>query len=252
MPAQNCECRVLRHRAVNDSIRLLEVEWADEAHAPKAGQFYMLRCWRPDEAPLLSRPISVHRYENNTLSFLYEIRGEGTRKLAALPVGGLVQLTGPSGNGFPVEELLGKKIALVGGGIGTAPLYQLACELAAAGEKPDFFAGFRDEPYRMEAFEAVCEKTALATDSGRFGRHGLVTALYDAADYDVICCCGPEPMMRAVTKGALAAGRQVLVSLEKKMACGVGACLGCTCHSKAGAVSVCKQGPVLKGEDVYG
>lgn len=86
MRAQNCDCKVLSHRAVSDTIRLLDVKWEDMAHAPKAGQFYMLRCWRQDEAPLLSRPISVHEWSPDTgvVSFLYEVRGEGTHKLAAL------------------------------------------------------------------------------------------------------------------------------------------------------------------------
>ena len=109
-------------------------------------------------------------------------------------------------------------ITALGGGIGTAPLYQLAKELAAKGEKPSYFAGFRDEPYRMEAFAPFCQTTALATDSGRFGHHGLVTELFDPKDFDVICCCGPTPMMKAVTKLALEAGTEVLVSLENKMA----------------------------------
>lgn len=255
MRAQNCDCKVLAHREVTAGIRLLQVEWTDREHAPRAGQFYMLRCWRSDEAPLLSRPISVHEWdaEAGVVTFLYEVRGEGTRKLSALRPGDALNLTGPAGNGWPVDQLLGKKVALVGGGIGTAPLLQLAKELAAAGEKPAMFCGFRDEPYRLDAFEPYCSGVAVATDSGRFGHHGLVTALYNSADYDVICCCGPTPMMKAATGLALEAGAEILVSLENKMACGIGACLGCTCHSrKKGAISVCKQGPVLKGEDVYG
>lgn len=255
MRAQNCDCKVLSHRAVSDTIRLLDVKWEDMTHAPKAGQFYMLRCWRQDEAPLLSRPISVHEWSPDTgvVSFLYEVRGEGTHKLAALLPGDTLNLTGPAGNGWPVDQLLGKKIALVGGGIGTAPLLQLAKELAAAGQKPDLFCGFRDMPYRLEAFAPYCAKVEVATDSGNFGHHGLVTELYDPADYDVICCCGPTPMMKAATKLSLEKGTEILVSLENKMACGIGACLGCTCHTKnKGAISVCKQGPVLKGEDAYG
>ena len=255
MHAVNCDCKVLENVYLNDTICMLKAEWTDKEHAPKAGQFYMLRCWRQDEAPLLSRPISVHEWDETTgtITFLYEVRGEGTHKIAALKAGDLLNLTGPSGNGWPVDQLLGKKVALVGGGIGTAPLYQLAKELAAKGEKPSYFAGFRDEPYRMEAFEPFCAVTALATDSGRFGHHGLVTELFDAKEYDVICCCGPTPMMKAVTKLAIEAGTEILVSLENKMACGIGACQGCTCHTKkSGAISVCKQGPVLKGEDVYG
>ena len=124
MRALNCDCKVLENIRLNESICLLKAQWTDKDHCPKAGQFYMLRCWKQDEAPLLSRPISVHEWdaETQTISFLYEVRGEkGTHKIAALKTGELLNLTGPAGNGWPVEQLLGKKVALVGGGIGTAP-----------------------------------------------------------------------------------------------------------------------------------
>ena len=254
MRAQNCDCKVLSHRAVSDTIRLLDVKWEDMAHAPKAGQFYMLRCWRQDEAPLLSRPISVHEWSPDTgvVSFLYEVRGEGTHKLAALLPGDTLNLTGPAGNGWPVDQLLGKKIALVGGGIGTAPLYQLAKELCEAGTKADYFCGFRDEPYGMDRFTQVCGKVQLATDSGRFGFHGFVTQLLKPEEYDLVLCCGPEPMMRAVAKLCDEAGTRCIVSLERKMACGIGACLGCTCHTETGGKCVCKEGPVFDSKEVFG
>ena len=249
MSAVCCECRVLSQEALAQDIRLLAVEWTDTAHLPHAGQFYMLRSWGADEAPFLSRPISVHAYENGRLEFLYQVKGQGTEKLAALGTGDRLQLTGPAGNGFPIE---GKKVALAGGGIGTAPLLQLAKELKKSGAEVHFFAGFRDEPYRLAAFAAVCDNVQIATDTGRVGHHGFVTDLLDPERFDVVYTCGPEIMMEKVARMCLAKGVRVYVSKEAKMACGLGACLGCTCKSKNGGVSVCKDGPVFEGSVFYG
>ena len=153
MRAACCEATVLRHEVIADDIRLLTALWPDREHAPHAGQFFTLRAWGADEAPFLSRPISVHKWdaETQTVEFLYAVVGEGTRKLTALKKGDSFQLTGPMGNGFDVADILSKyqKIAVVGGGIGTAPMYQLTRELAAGGVKPDVFFGFRDKPYCM-------------------------------------------------------------------------------------------------------
>ena len=142
-----------------------------------------------------------------------------------------------------------RPIALVGGGIGTAPLYQLARERAAAGRKPDVFFGFRDEPYCMEQYRGLVK---VSTDSGRVGFHGFVTQLYDPAAYDVVLICGPTPMMRNAARLCAENGTPCLVSLEKKMACGIGACLGCTIETASGARSVCKDGPVFAGTEVFG
>ena len=251
MRAANCEFIVLRNEPQAGDIRLLTVLWDAAAPAPRAGQFYMLRAWAPDEAPLLSRPISVHRFDpaSRELSFLYQVKGAGTGKLAALGAGDAVQLTGPAGNGFPIE---GKKVALVGGGIGTAPLLQLACEMKQAGAEVHFLAGFRDEPYRLAAFAAVCDNVQIATDTGRVGHHGFVTDLLEPEAFDTVYVCGPEIMMEKTARMCLAKGVRVYVSKEAKMACGLGACLGCTCKSKNGGVSVCKDGPVFEGSVFYG
>ena len=143
MRAACCEATVLRNEVIAPDIRLLTVVWPDRDHAPHAGQFFTLRSWGADEAPFLSRPISVHRWnpDSSTIEFLYQVVGEGTEKIAQLKMKDTFQLTGPMGNGFDVPDILSKykKIAVVGGGIGTAPMFQLTRELAAAGVKPDVF-----------------------------------------------------------------------------------------------------------------
>ena len=251
-----CEATVLRHEVIADDIRLLTALWPDREHVPHAGQFFTLRAWGADEAPFLSRPISVHKWdaETQTVEFLYAVVGEGTRKLTTLKKGDSFQLTGPMGNGFDVADILSKykKIAVVGGGIGTAPMYQLTRELAAGGVKPDVFFGFRDKPYCMEEYRSIAGIVKVSTDTGAVGFHGFVTQLYDPADYDVVLVCGPTVMMRNAARLCAEKGTPCFVSLEKKMACGIGACLGCTCETRSGeGKSVCKNGPVFDAAEVF-
>lgn len=256
MRAVCCEVTVLRHEAVTEDVRLLTVRWSDAEHQPHAGQFFTLRAWAANEAPFLSRPISVHSWDaqTQTLEFLYQVVGEGTEKIAALKEGDTFQLTGPMGNGFDVKSITEryKKIAVVGGGIGTAPMYQLTRELAAAGVKPDVFFGFRDTPYCMEEYRSIANRVKVSTDTGAVGFHGFVTQLYDPADYDVVLVCGPTVMMKNAARLCAEKDTPCFVSLEKKMACGIGACLGCTCQTKGGeGKSVCKHGPVFDATEVF-
>ena len=234
----------------------LTVQWQDHSREPHAGQFYMLRAWAADATPILSRPISVDDFDNQTgaLTFLYQVKGEGTHKLAALKKDDTLTVTGPCGNGFDTAALAGqyKRIAVVGGGIGTAPMFQLTRELAAAGVKPDVFFGFRDAPYCMEEYREIANLVKVSTDTGAVGFHGFVTQLYDPADYDVVLVCGPTVMMRNAARLCAEKGTPCFVSMEKKMACGIGACLGCTCETKSGeGKSVCKNGPVFDATEVF-
>ena len=256
MPAISFEAIVLGHETLAENIRLLTAFWPDESHAPHAGQFFTLRAWGAEEAPFLSRPVSVHCWDAgaHALQFLYQVKGAGTEQLARLNAGGRFQLTGPMGNGFDAAALAAqyRRILLVGGGIGTAPLYQLARELAAAGVLPDAAFGFPDIPYATACYRSVTHSQKVATDSGKAGVHGLVTQLSAPEASDAIVTCGPAPMMKAGAAGAKAAGVPCFCSLEAKMACGIGACLGCTCKTTRGeAVSICKNGPVFRAEDIF-
>ena len=246
----------MEEESILPDIRLLRALWPDREHAPHAGQFFTLRAWGADEAPFLSRPISVHKWEpeTQTIEFLYQVIGEGTHKIAQLKTGDTFQLTGPMGNGFDIPALTEKyhKIAVVGGGIGTAPMYQVTRELAAAGVKPDVFFGFRDTPYCMEEYRSIANVVKVSTDTGAVGFHGFVTQLYDPADYDAVLICGPTVMMKNAARICAEKGTPCFVSLEKKMACGIGACLGCTCETKGGeGKSVCKNGPVFDATEVF-
>lgn len=256
MNATSCNLTVLRQETVAEDIMRLTVQWQDRSREPHAGQFYMLRAWAADATPILSRPISVDDFDNQTgaLTFLYQVKGEGTHKLAALKKGETFQLTGPMGNGFDIPALAGqyRKIAVVGGGIGTAPMYQVTRELAAAGVRPDVFFGFRDAPYCMEEYRSIANLVKVSTDTGAVGFHGFVTQLYDPADYDAVLVCGPTVMMKNAARLCAEKGTPCFVSLEKKMACGIGACLGCTCETRGGeGKSVCKNGPVFDATEVF-
>ena len=254
MSATSCNVRVLRQKAVASDVRRLTVARPKEGPRPHAGQFYMLRCWGAAETPVLSRPISVHDVDERegTLTFLYQIKGEGTQKLAHLAWGQTLTLTGPCGNGFDVAAAAAAgRVAVVGGGIGVAPLLLLCRELAAAGCKPELYAGFRDAPYALEDFLPYCAAISVATDSGAVGYHGLVTGILHPEEFDLVLTCGPNVMMQGVYRLCAEKGVPCLASLERKMACGLGACLGCTCHTKVGPKTVCQDGPVFPAQEVF-
>lgn len=250
MHAANYKATVQANELQRQTVKMLRVTWDETTPPPIAGQFYMLRAWNANEAPILSRPISVHMFKNNEIFFLYEIKGTGTEKIAALKKGDTLELTGPLGNGFPLKD---NKVALVGGGIGTAPLLELARALKANGATVDFYAGYRDKPFRLRAFEDVCKTVNVATDTGNYGHHGFVTDLFAPEEYDTVYTCGPDVMMEKVATMCREKNVLVYLSKESKMACGLGACLGCTCETKDGdPVTICKDGPVFEGSLLYG
>ena len=250
MPAANYNATVLANGAAGENVMLLTARWDETTPAPACGQFYMLRAWKAEEAPLLSRPISVHRFdrEKKEISFLYEVRGTGTQKLAALRPGDTVALTGPSGRGFPVDGTLGGAVALVGGGIGVPPMYSLAKRLLAAGKTPAVILGFNtaSEIFYKEEFEALGIETILATADGSVGSKGFVTDALPEA-FDTFCACGPMPMLRALCARTKKPG---FLSLEARMGCGFGACMGCTIETAHGPKRVCKEGPVFRKEEL--
>lgn len=215
----------------------------------RPGQFYMLR--RPDAAVLLPRAVSVCDVGGGALRFLIQLVGPGTAALGALRAGDGLALTGPLGNGFPVDEYRGKAVALVGGGIGVAPMLYTAKALAQAGASVDCCAGFRDEAFLLGELRPHVREMRVATESGAVGHKGYVTDLLEAGRYDAVFACGPEPMLKAAVARCREAGTPVYVSMENRMACGLGACLVCTCTDVYGKNRrTCKDGPVFRGEEI--
>ena len=224
--------KVIRNEYIGEDMYLMEVEGQFKG---EMGQFYMLRAW--DNYPLLSRPISIHDINENSISFLYKVVGDGTKILSRLQVNDTIKLEGPYGNGY--EKVEGK-VALVGGGIGVAPLYLVAKNI----ENCDAYLGFRNEPILIDKYNKVCNEVNIAVGDT------FVTDIIDVNKYDYILTCGPTPMMEKLVKMTEKTDTKLFVSLENHMACGVGACLVCTCKTKFGNKKTCKDGPVFRGEDV--
>jgi dihydroorotate dehydrogenase electron transfer subunit len=209
------------------------------------GQFYMLKSLNREL--ILPRPISIHYLDDERISFLYQVSGEGTKALSKLKYGDELSIMGPLGNGFDTESINGK-VAIVAGGIGIAPmLYTVKnlkhCDITV-------YTGFRDKTYTLDKFKEFVKDIKISTESGVEGHKGYVTDLFNPELYDVVLCCGPEIMMNKVIKMCNDKKIPLYVSMEKHMACGVGACLVCTCKTKYGNKRTCKNGPVFLGEDI--
>jgi len=256
---------------IERNARLREVKsWGDHFHfavdAPtlgreaRPGQFVMVKV--DDRTfPLLRRPLGIHDAGQGGIELFFKIAGLGTEILSRKKSGDRLDLIGPLGKGFTVDEgMKGKRAYLVGGGRGIAPLYFLVRELAAAGTRPTVFYGGRtvaDIPLR-DKFEKAGFELLCSTDDGSYGFAGLVTGLVGRelakTKPDIVYACGPDPMMKALA--ALAAKSHVPseLSLESVMGCGIGACWGCVHRIKnesgEGWVKICEEGPVFPGERV--
>ncbi len=211
----------------------------------KPGQFYMLRAW--EHEPVLWRPISIFDVDEEKISFLYQVVGQGTKILSELKPGDDIKIMGSFGNGFPMEKISGK-IAIVTGGIGIAPMKHVMKGLKNC--RTDLYSGFRDEIYAVDEMKDYAENVYISTESGKTGHKGYITEILKTEDYDMVLCCGPEIMMNKVINLCSSKNVPVYVSMEKHMACGVGACLVCTCKTTSGNKRTCKDGPVFLGSEV--
>lgn len=214
----------------------------------KPGQFYMLKV---NGETLLPRPISVCEKEGNNMTFLYAVVGKGTEEFSALKEGDYIDLIGPLGNGFDLQKTNGK-VAIVAGGIGTAPMIEVCKKLKEKSSTSivDVYVGFRDDVYLIDDFKKYSNNISITTNTGKHGKKGFVTDILKPEEYDLILCCGPEIMMKKVIEMCKEKDVKIYVSMEKHMACGVGACLVCTCMTKDGFKRTCKDGPIFDGYDV--
>jgi NAD(P)H-flavin reductase len=255
VPSKQCRsCEHLINTPINRELFRLDFEWSGPV--PKAGQFFMVK--REGSALFLARPVSVAFRESGVLRFLIARRGKGTEELAAMRTGERAELSGPLGNAWGDFVTTGKRpIALIGGGIGVAPLTAFAAELNAALRSFDFYAGFRTRFSTEEARYGLlgpadnsAQDIIIATDDGSEGRKGRIPDFLDPAQYGAVYVCGPEVMLRAVTARCHSAGVPCFISMERRMACGVGACLGCTVKTVHGNRRCCADGPIFNGEEV--
>lgn len=231
------------------SIWLQTIRIASEA---VPGQFVSV--YSNDASRLLPRPISICEINRNSgmIRLVYRVVGKGTEEFSGLCAGDSLDILGPLGNGFPIRE---KKALLIGGGIGIPPMLELAKQLP--GEKT-VVAGYRDETFLMEDFSPYADVFA-ATEDGSTGTKGtVIDAIFEnRLTADVIYACGPTPMLRAVKAYAAEHGAECWISMEERMACGIGACLACVCqsrdvdeHSHVHNKRICKDGPVFPAEEV--
>ena len=222
-----------------DTFRLRLAGDASDVTAP--GQFVNLAV----ENGFLRRPISVSDRDDASLTLIYRTVGRGTRWLSGQGAGKTLDLLTGLGNGFDLADA-GETPLLVGGGVGAAPLYWLARELRGRGAEVSVALGFRAgaEVFYEDAFRALGCRVAVATEDGARGARGFVTGALPEA-YSYVYACGPTPMLRALY-GVVRTGAQF--SLEERMGCGFGACMGCAIETVSGAKRVCKDGPVFRKE----
>lgn len=234
--------KVISNEEIFKDIYKLVVEDNNEINA---GQFYMLKI---KGQTLLPRPISICEKDKDTLTFLYAVVGSGTIEYTKIKENDEISLTGPLGNGFDLSKDYGR-VALVAGGIGTAPMLELSKRLRINNKKQkiDLYAGFRDDIYLINDFKEYVNEVKVSTNTGKHGHKGFVTDILKVEEYDTVLCCGPEVMMKKVIEMCKEKNVKVYVSMEKHMACGVGACLVCTCKTKDGHKRTCKDGPVFDG-----
>jgi dihydroorotate dehydrogenase electron transfer subunit len=241
---------VADNRMVAPSATLLTLQYPGELPDMVAGQFAELQV--PSAKVLLRRPISIHAIDRSKslVMFLIQIVGEGTQSLARLKAGDKVNALLPLGNGFSYRTTHVARPLLVGGGVGVAPLLFLGQELEAHGIRPTFLFGGRTENLilRKEEFRKYGD-LFMTTEDGTAGEKGFVTnhsLLMDSEQFDRIYACGPTPMLKAIARWAMDHETACEVSLEHRMACGIGACLCCVEDTAdKGNVCVCKEGPVF-------
>ena len=247
------QAMVLEKRELAQGVFLLVAKSPAIALQCMPGQFVMLRLTRLAD-PLLRRPISIAGAdaEKGTLTLICRVVGHGTELLATIRTGDALDVMGPLGHGF---DLSGKRPLLVGGGIGLAPLLYVAESYCP--EPVEVLAGGRtcEELFWADLFRQSCRKVHVSTDDGSMGICGTcadaLPEVLKNGNYDMLLTCGPRPMMQRVAAEAAKAGIRTQVSLEERMACGLGACRACTCSAADGGLrQVCKDGPVFWAEEV--
>ena len=215
----------------------------DTSHVTRPGQFVNVKL----DGFYLRRPISVCDCQGDTLTLVYKVVGKGTEAMSKMTEGNLDILTG-LGNGYDTSAS-GDKPLLLGGGVGVPPLYLLARELIGEGKDVTVILGFntKDEIFYEEEFKALGAKVLVATADGSYGVKGFVTDAMKDLSYTHFYTCGPEPMLRAVSKATTTSGQ---LSFEERMGCGFGACMGCSCKTLTGNKRICKEGPVMRKEEI--
>ena len=234
---------ILSNTALTDSVYKMVLA-GDTSAITAPGQFVNIQL----TAKFLRRPISGCDYDAETLTIVYKVVGKGTEAMSAMASGEKLDILTGLGNGYDLS-LAGNKPVLLGGGVGVPPMYNLAKKLIAMGKDVNVILGFnsRSEIFYEEEFKALGCTVTVATADGSYGVTGFATTPLEGMDYTYFYTCGPEPMLKAVYKATKTSGQ---MSFEERMGCGFGACMGCSCKTLTGYKRICKDGPVMKKEEI--
>lgn len=249
------DCKIVRKEILNEEVFKIDVEKPSDMENILPGQFFNIVVG--NGYPLLRRPISVSKVEESTFELTIKVVGQGTQMLLDMEEGTSINVLGPVGNGFFLNEVK-KNSIIVGGGIGISPVKELARVLKEQGKELPVLLGFRDTPFDMDDFNQVSSDIEIATESGVEGRKGYVTSILEERlnkeAIDTVYVCGPHLMLKAVKELCEKYNVTTQLLMEERMACGIGACLVCTCAIKEGHEiankRVCKDGPVFYGSEV--
>ena len=234
---------IIENRPLTKTVYLMRLS-GDTSDITAPGQFVNLKL----DGFFLRRPISVCDSEDGVLTLIYKVVGKGTEYMSTLAIGEKLDILTGLGNGYNLTAS-GEKPLLVGGGVGVPPLYKLAKELIKAGKSVTVILGFntKNEVFWEEEFAKIGATVIVATVDGSSGVRGFVTDAMKDLDYTYFYSCGPEPMLKALYSASVTSGE---MSFEERMGCGFGACMGCSCKTVTGNKRICKEGPVLKKEDI--
>ena len=234
---------IISNAPLTDSVYKMVLS-GDTSAITAPGQFVNIQL----EGKFLRRPISVCDYDEATLTIVYKVVGKGTEQMSAMVPGKSLDILTGLGNGYDLS-LAGEKPVLLGGGVGVPPMYNLAKKLLALGKKVTVILGFntKSEVFYEDAFKALGCEVIVATADGSHGVRGFATTPLAELDYTYFYTCGPEPMLKAVYKATNTSGQ---MSFEERMGCGFGACMGCSCKTLTGYKRICKEGPVMKKEEI--
>lgn len=234
--------QIIENAKIAPDVFLLDLA-GDTSMLTAPGQFCQVRI----PGFYLRRPISICDWDENGMTLIYKAVGQGTDALSRLEQGETLEILNGLGNGYDLTKA-GARPLVIGGGAGVPPLYALAKALLARDEKPVAVLGFNraEEIFLLDAFEDLGVETVVTTVDGSFGVKGFVTDALPNG-YDSFFACGPLPMLKAVYQKCQTPGQ---LSLEERMACGFGACMGCTIQTKSGPKRVCKDGPVFGKEEL--
>jgi dihydroorotate dehydrogenase electron transfer subunit len=216
----------------------------DTSAITASGQFINIKL----EGKYLRRPISVCDISEDTVTIIYKVVGDGTEQMCELTCGTLLDVLVGLGNGYDLS-CSGETPVLIGGGVGVPPMYMLCKELIKQNKKVSVILGFnsKEEVFYEDEFKKLGADTFVTTVDGSYGTKGFVTDVLKNLSYSYFYTCGPAPMFNAIEKTAATSGQY---SFEERMGCGFGACMGCSCKTKYGNKRICKDGPVLKREEI--